>query len=299
VIRFNCPHCGRPHEVHEALAQLPLVCKQCGQRIAAPVPGSVPAPAPPPSVSASPPVAPPVAPPPVVAVPPAPKPSVQAVPKLPVPSAAPAPAPVPIPVVAKAAPAPAKPPPPSPSGSGDDVLVTKPDSSPDIDFNVGGPTAASLSDAARTRPGGLTDANRTRPVEVEAAPAAEPDSSSDINLDLLGPPAPEGRPVAIKPEVKPLAPSNDPPEPKPEMTVLPFVADLVVFVVLIVVGALVGELLVDKPTLQVLSESFTAVIFPPTELLLWGAPPLVLGLIYLLLNSRERTVGAWLRRRAR
>lgn len=67
------------------------------------------------------------------------------------PLAVPEPSPEPEPpLFAKPAPAPTKPASPQqvrePSSNDDDVLVTKPDSTPDIDFNVSGPTVASLSD---------------------------------------------------------------------------------------------------------------------------------------------------------
>jgi hypothetical protein len=133
-------------------------------------------------------------------------------------------------------------------------------------------------------------------VEPAPAPAVKPDSSLDIHLDLLGPP----EPVAAKPArvPTPRATPDELPEPEAEPILLPFVADLVVFVVLVVVGMFVGELLTHKPTGRVLSEAFSAAKFPPVELLLWGGPPLTLALIYLLLNSRERTVGAWIRARS-
>jgi hypothetical protein len=226
VIRFNCPNCNRHHEVHEALAKLPLICKTCGRRIAVPPPGSAP---PPPAPPAAPAAARPVPPPPV-------------------------------PVAAPARPAPAAPKPPPPDED-DDVLITRPDSSPDIDFNVGGPTAASLSDAARTRPGGLSDAGRAAP---EGRPG--PVSAAEIHLDLPVPPAPPPEPPRAEPEPAALeppepafaqkpAPEGTPPEPeaKVERSLLPLVADLVAFAVLVAAGILAGELLTGKPTGRVVS----------------------------------------------
>lgn len=61
MIRFNCANCGRAHEVHEALAMLPLVCRQCGQRITPPKPDPNQPPLPP-AFAATPPVAAPVVP---------------------------------------------------------------------------------------------------------------------------------------------------------------------------------------------------------------------------------------------
>ncbi len=297
MIRFNCPNCGRLHEVHEALAKLPLICKKCGQRMTAPPPGT-----PPPAV----PLPTPPAAPPAPSAPAAPAPVPAAAPRPPrpsVPVSKPAP---PEPVVAKPAPVEPKPARPLPEDDDDDdVLVTRPDSSPDIDFNVGGPTATSLSDAARARPAGLTDASRSRPEEPAVPAGAEPDSSPDIHLDDLVPPDPEPAapvPEPIEPELA-LAEempedADGPPEPRSESTLLPFVADLVVFVVLVGAGAFAGERLVGKPTTEVISEAGSAAKFPPLDLILWSGPPLLLGLVYLLLNSRKRTVGAWLRRRS-
>ena len=288
MIRFNCPHCNRFYELHPALAHLPLVCKQCGQRITPPEAPPEPPPAPYPPKGSAP-------------VPPRPA----APPDKPVAeSVAPA-----QPKTKPAAKAPAKPPeqpkrpvPPTPEDDEDEddgVLVAQPDNSPDIDFNVGGPTAASLSDANRAKPAGLSDANRPRPADTGAAEGGAPSAKDgrapgdDINLDLLPPepPAPPKRraPKRTEPE--------EPPEKQPEPTLLPFIADLIAFVVLVVVGMLLGEFLARKPTGQVLSEAGSAPKFPPIDLLLWAAPPVMFALIYLLLSGRQRSLGAWLRRR--
>jgi hypothetical protein len=184
--------------------------------------------------------------------------------------------------------------------------VTKPDSSPDIDFNVGGPTAASLSEANRQRPAGLSDANRPRPADLADAPVpvpapasasdtdTDPDSTPEINLDLL--PKPEPKPPKPPPKPAPKPAPEPELEPQSDATLLPFVADLGVFLLLVIVGVFAGELLAGKPTGQVLSE-VAGPKFPSIDLVLWAVPPLLLGLVYILLNGRERTLGAWLRRR--
>lgn len=279
MIRFNCPHCNRFYELHPALARLPLVCKQCGQPFTPPE--AEPEPSPPPKP-----------------VPPAPKPALpvaEVVAPAPPKPAAKAPA---VPVIAPAPPKPAKPappppkaPPPADDGDDDDgVLVTGPAPGPDIDFNVGGPTAASLSDANRPRPAGLSDANRPRPADL-------PSPGDDINLDLL-PPVPPPPPARKRPAKPPEPEPEAAPEKRAEPTLVPFLADLVAFAVLVVVGMFLGELLARKPTGTILSEAGSAPKFPPMDLLLWAAPPATFALIYLLLNSRQRTLGAWLRRRA-
>jgi hypothetical protein len=171
------------------------------------------------------------------------------------------------------------------------VLVAKPDESPDIDFNIGGPTAASVSEATRARPTGLTDMTRRAP-DLSGAYGPGADSLPDLNLDLLGPapPPPPPRPV-------PAPPPPEPPPEKPEPTTLPFLADLGAFVLLVVGGLFLGEFLVRKPMGTVLSEAGAAPKFPPVDLLLLLGPPVMFGLIYLLLGNRERTLGAWIRRR--
>lgn len=260
MIRFNCPACGRHYELPDALASLPLVCKQCGQRLTPPAPTPDPPPPPPK----------PVAPPPPVAAP-APK-----------PAEPPKPAP-PAPVGPFGAP---------PNEDDEDVLVAQPDASPDIDFNIGGPTAASLSDATRARSTGLSDAHR-RPPDLSGAIGPGGDSIPELNFDLLGPPS---APPAPKPAPPP--PEPEPPaEEKPEPTLFPFLADLGTFLLLVIAGLFLGELLADRPMGQVISEAGSAPKFPPLDLLLLLGPPLVFGLIYVLLGGRERTVGAWLRRR--
>lgn len=261
MIRFNCPGCERPYELPDALAGLPLVCKQCGRRLAPPAPA--PEPPPPKPVAASPPKPAPPKPPAAKVEPPKPPPAADV-------------APVKLRAV-------------HPPPDDDDVLVSKPDSTPDIDFNIGGPTATSLSDAQRARTSDL--AGKTPDPSGAAGPV---DSVPELNLDLLGlPPAPPPKPP------RPPAPPDPPPERTAEPTALPFLADLGAFLLLLVAGLLLGELAVRKPMGQVFSESGSAAKFPPIDLLLLLAPPLMFGLVYLLLNSRERTVGAWLRRRSR
>jgi hypothetical protein len=102
------------------------------------------------------------------------------------------------------------------------------------------------------------------------------------------------------PAPAPPAPADsDPPPAADEPTVLPFLADLGVLLLLAFAGLMLGEIAVRKPMGQVFTESGSAARFPPTDLLLLLAPPAMFGLIYLLLNSRGKTVGAWVRRRRR
>lgn len=73
-------------------------------------------------------------------------------------------------------------------------------------------------------------------------------------------------------------------------------AMLVLFFLLI--GGMLGEILAKKSTGEVLSDASTAAKFPPLELLLWLAPPAMLILIYSLLISRRKSLGAWLQRKS-
>jgi hypothetical protein len=278
VIRFNCPHCERHYELPDALAKLPLVCKQCGQRITPPEPTPEP-----PSV-AKPQAAVPVKPP----APLTPRPKArQADPTKPSPSPQPAPK--------QAEAKPTLPAPKREPVEDEDMLAARPDSTPDIEFNIGGPTAASLSEAARTRPAGLSSADRGRPAEPDAETAAGGPSVPETNLDLLPKPAPKPVPPR-KPAPQP-ATEEPPADEKTEATLLPFIADAVVFVLLVVGGLFLGELAVRKPTGEILSEAGSAAKFPPIDLLVWAAPAACFALVYILLGKRDRTLGAWIRRR--
>lgn len=314
MIRFNCPHCQREYHLPAALAGLPLVCKGCSQRfVPASLPPAPPLPAPPPPApkierSILPPPAPPA---------PAPAPKVQA-PK-PV-----APKPEAPKVEAPPAPKPPAAPPPkadAPAGPGDDVLVSKADSTPDIDFNVGGPTAASLSDDARKRPKGLSSAEVALPTtgtdtdrdavsvpDLDLEELAQAKARSHARLELPVPKSPPAEPRArTEPELK-LPPAKPKPAPKPvppapapepeaepaaRSGLIPFAADLFALVVLLAGGMLVGELLVKKPTGAILADATET----PLDALVWAAVPLTLALVYLLLEGRGRSLGALARGR--
>jgi hypothetical protein len=66
---------------------------------------------------------------------------------------------------------------------------------------------------------------------------------------------------------------------------------------LLLVGGLIGEVLVKKSTGDVWREAGSAPKFPPIDLLLWLAPPIMLMLIYYLLITRRKSLGAWLQNR--
>jgi len=299
VIRINCPHCQRAYQLPSALAGLPLVCKSCNQRF---VPAEQPtaAPAPPaPKIERA--IAPPAAPKPAA---PAPQPAAQAVPPKPEPE------PKPVPRAPGAA--------DTASTTGGDVLVSKADSTPDVDFNVGGPTAASLSDAARQRPKGLSSAEMVAPqsgadtdrdsasvpeLDLDALARArteaelhlppkppEPRARTEPQLVLPVPPTPKALPrrAPAPPPPAPVAEPEPAPEPAARSGLIPFAADLLALVVLLAGGMLVGELIVQKHTGAVLS----GFADDPVQGLLWAAVPLVLALVYLLLAGRGLSLGA-------
>src|SRR5262249_18298411 len=163
----NCPSCGRPYELPDALARLPLVCKQCGQRITPPAPTPSAPPPPPPS---APPGATPPPPAPVIPVTAPPKPTPVPPPPAPAPKPPPPP-PVPVPVVPKL---------PTDERTKEGVLVSKTDSPPDNDFNAGGSTAAGPGESNRTHPVALSESKRPHPAELNGAPSEHEELIADI-----------------------------------------------------------------------------------------------------------------------
>jgi hypothetical protein len=126
-----------------------------------------------------------------------------------------------------------------------------------------------------------------RPVLIEEpdrAPVPIPVAKHEA---ALAPAAAEKREPPLPPAVTP-ARGN----------VLPMVVDVAVGLTLLMVSVLLGEILCGKPTGRAWHDAAGAVEFPPTELLMWAAPPLTAMLGYALLVSRGITVGLWLKRRA-
>lgn len=121
----------------------------------------------------------------------------------------------------------------------------------------------------------------------------EPEPAPDIRLDAASPPAAPVPPVQT-PKAEP------PPRPTPAAganKVVPVVVDVAVGLILLMVGVFAGETLARQSTGQVLREAGSSARVPSTELMLWLAPTVLLGLGYALLVSRGRTVGGWLKRR--
>jgi hypothetical protein len=125
-------------------------------------------------------------------------------------------------------------------------------------------------------------------VPLEVTPGAPPAKGAE-------PPSLPVPPVAPKPwgEVRGKPPAAAPPAGR---NLIAVVADVAVTLVLLALGALLGEFAAHKSTREVLATA-AAPKFPPTELLLWLAGPVLLLLIYAFLGTRGKTVGGWLRRR--
>ncbi|VTU00076.1 unnamed protein product [Gemmataceae bacterium] len=133
-----------------------------------------------------------------------------------------------------------------------------------------------------------------KPVPV---PPPEPEAEPELVEEPPPKPAPKPRPPARR--KPPPGPEPAPEKPRrPRANPLPVVADVCVALLLLLLGAYLGELLARKPTAQVWRDAGSAVTFPPEELILWLGPPSVLVLTYALLASKGRGVGGWLKRRA-
>ena len=101
---------------------------------------------------------------------------------------------------------------------------------------------------------------------------------------------PRGLPQRAAGPVAPAAPPRD------TRKVLAFAADAVMIVVLVAAGVFLGELLAGKSTREVWADAGSSVLFPPVDLLMWLSPPVLFVLVYTLLISRGRSVGARLRK---
>jgi hypothetical protein len=115
--------------------------------------------------------------------------------------------------------------------------------------------------------------------------------SETPDIDFNAPPPKELR--------RPLSPPPPPAPPKPvgNRKAIAVAVDVMVALLLVAVGVLLGELLAKKGTREVFA-GINGPKFPQPELLMWLGPPLLLVLVYTLLGSRGRTVGAWLKKRA-
>lgn len=134
-------------------------------------------------------------------------------------------------------------------------------------------------------------------------PLLSPDAQAGLDLPLeMNSATPKPHPVPT-PVSRPAA--KPPATPAPRATtsprggkLLPILADIGIVLIMLVVGVMIGEVIARKPTRTILREAGSAARFPPTNLLMWLGPPLVLVLVYAWLGTRKWTVGTWLKRRA-
>jgi hypothetical protein len=119
-----------------------------------------------------------------------------------------------------------------------------------------------------------------------------------------GQPYPKNGPLFEQPEVLEsleIAPPAPPvaAERPASRKVLAAAVDGIVAIVLVAIGVFCGELLARQSTSEVLHDAGSAAKFPPIDLLMWLAPPVLFLLIDALLISRGKSVGGWLARRSK
>jgi hypothetical protein len=130
----------------------------------------------------------------------------------------------------------------------------------------------------------------------------------DPSESLPDPPAPRPPKPAVHRAPHPPVSLPDPPLPAPadeaptegEATRNEWIArlgDAGGFLLMLVVGALVGAMVAGKSSLRILEDAPASPKFPPTDLLLWVASVAVFGLFYVWLGTRGWSLGNWLRRR--
>ena len=110
----------------------------------------------------------------------------------------------------------------------------------------------------------------------------------DAPAEVTGPPHGQawGAPVA-KPQAAP--------EPPKSRNAIAFVVDVAVGLLLVGVGVLIGEFAARKSTREII-DGASGPRFPSVDLLVWLGGPVLLVLIYVLLGTRGRTLGGWLKR---
>ncbi|HUR53063.1 MAG TPA: hypothetical protein VMZ71_02950 [Gemmataceae bacterium] len=138
------------------------------------------------------------------------------------------------------------------------------------------------------------------PVAKKLAPPPPPEDEDDEplfesetpDIDFNAPPPKEPRR-----SLSPTPPAPAPPKSAGNRKAIAVVVDVIVALLLVAVGVFLGELLARKSTREVFA-GINGPKFPQPELLMWLGPPLLLVLVYTLLGSRQKTLGAWLKKRA-
>ncbi len=107
----------------------------------------------------------------------------------------------------------------------------------------------------------------------------------------------ENRPIAAAPTVaKPKL--SDEVVAAPRRKSLSIIVDGMIGLLLLLMGGFLGEFLAQTSTGDVWHNAGSAPKFPPIDLLLWLAPPSILILVYYLLVTKRKSLGAWLQRRS-
>src|SRR5205807_70775 len=132
-----------------------------------------------------------------------------------------------------------------------------------------------------------------KPTEEYVPRRLPPDGQSDLFLEGKPKLPGDGPPPAKR---KPAAPAAEPDE-RPPRKLLSTVIDVAVGLVLLVAGVLAAEVLLRKPTRQVIEEA-SGPRFPSIDLVVWAGLPVALVLIYVMLAGRGLSIGGWLRKRS-
>ena len=161
----------------------------------------------------------------------------------------------------------------------------------------------SIAGAMKSTPVHLTSDEKYNVREEHVSTAA--DSEVDLFLSLevrkkLSVPIEGSEAVRVSaphPAIQKPPPTPSAVEAKQPRKILAFVVDVAIALLVLVVGAIVGETLAGKPMGEILRSAGSAPKFPPTDLLVWLGSSVVFGLIYAWLGTRGWTVGCWLKRR--
>ncbi|MDB5310273.1 MAG: hypothetical protein JWO38_4475 [Gemmataceae bacterium] len=157
------------------------------------------------------------------------------------------------------------------------------------------------------RPPAATDGDRAgedrvpatwkRPDDLHVPPDAA--EKPDISLKMTGPApptTPHSSPTVTPEKATPPEPQSTPERSRRRVAQL---VDAVAVLILTGLGVMVGEVAVRKSTREILSAAGSATKFPPTDLLIWLGCAAFFVLGYVWLGTRGRTLGGWLKRRAR
>jgi DNA-directed RNA polymerase subunit RPC12/RpoP len=207
LIRFKCPNCGRRYEVLQALKDIPLLCKGCGQRVDVPESSQEPDPV-------------------------------------------------------------------------QDSLKEKSDPSVPVPHTP--VSAVFAADEKAIDSPELKDLSKIQAASETSLPEKEPATPQQT----------QGRELPEEKMIPPEGALTDEASEPSRMKPLPIFVDVMFSFFLLLVGGMCGETLAKKSTGDVWRDAGSAPTFPPIDLLLWLTPPTLLLLIYGLLISRQKSIGA-------